>query len=205
MRTILAIVVIFAVGLTAADARRRQHHRYHGYANPTGQRANPLLLPSDRRPYGYVVPRDVRDPVAPEVPSQGAAELVPPSWQLQPADPNWDGHRYLSPDGSAWLSLYARPAEAERVAADMKAFAFIDGEEIISMSAQRDWIMVSGSKGDKIFYRKAVLACGGKSWHNLAFEYPTDAKGTMDAVASRSARALDNTRNDGCQVERASE
>ena len=192
MRTILAIVLILAALLTSADARRR--HRHHYYASPPAQRIDPSTLPRDQRP--YVVPRDARASMPPSVPSQGTAELVPPNWQLQPADPHWQGQRYRSPDGSAWLALYARPADAERVAADMKAFAFVDGEEIVSISAQRDWIAVAGSKGETFFYRKAVLACDGTSWHNLAFEYPADAKRTMDAVASRSARALDNTRNE---------
>jgi hypothetical protein len=36
---------------------------------------------------------------------------------------------------------------------------------------ESDWLAVSGIKGNKIFYRKAVIACGGKVWHHIAFEY----------------------------------
>jgi serine/threonine-protein kinase len=201
MRTIVAIVLILAGLLTSADARRR--HRNYQYVSPPAQPIDPSVLARDRR--SYAAPRGARDAPPPSVPSQGSAELIPTRWQRQPDDPNWQGQRYRSPDGSAWLSLYARPADGERIAAEMKAFAFVDGEEIISISAERDWIAVWGSKGEKMFYRKAVLSCGGQSWHNLAFEYPAEARASMDAVASRSARALDNTRNDGCQAEQRAE
>src|SRR5262245_24316932 len=201
MRTIVAIVLILAGLLTSADARRRYRHYY--YVSPPAERIDPSVLARDRRP--YAARRDARDSTPPSVPSQGTAELVPPRWQRQPDDPDWQGQRYRSPDGAAWLSLYARPADGERIAAEMKAFAFVDGEEIISITAERDWIAVWGSKGEKVFYRKAVLSCGGQSWHNLAFEYPSEAKAAMDAVAGRSARALDNTRNDGCQAEQRAE
>src|SRR5262245_8331642 len=159
MRTIVAIVLILAGLLTSADARRR--HRHYYYVNPPAQRidpsvADPSIAPRDRR--SYAAPRNARDAAPPSVPSQGSTELIPTRWQRQPDDPHWQGQRYRSPDGSAWLSLYARPADGERIAAEMKAFAFVDGEEIISISAERDWIAVSGSKGEKVFYRKAVLA-----------------------------------------------
>jgi serine/threonine-protein kinase len=58
--------------------------------------------------------------------------------------------------------------------------------------------VVSATKGDRIVYRKAVLACAGKSWHHVAFEYPQGQKRDMDAFITRAADALDHTENDGC-------
>ena len=39
---------------------------------------------------------------------------------------------------------------------------------------ERDWIAVSGFKRSRIYYRKAVVACEGKVWHYVEFEYPAD-------------------------------
>ena len=101
-----------------------------------------------------------------------AVRRFPAGWQLQPEDPNWKGKRYVSPDGAASLALYSALTEQEPIPAHKKSFAFVEGEELTFLQSERDWIVVSGLKGDRMFYRKAALACGGKSWHHVAFEYP---------------------------------
>ena len=128
-----------------------------------------------------------------------ATDLVPPEWRLQPPDPNWKGKRYVSPDDAAWFAAYATPVEQEPIGAHMRAIAFVDGEEITHLRGERDWIAVSGLKAERIFYRKAALACGGKSWRHVAFEYPAHAKRSMDEFVIRAARALDSSVNDGCE------
>ena len=54
------------------------------------------------------------------------------------------------------------------------------GEQITYQKRESDWGAISGFKGSKIFYRKAVLACGGTVWHAIAFEYPAARKREMD-------------------------
>src|SRR6476646_3577212 len=105
-----------------------------------------------------------------------AADLIPSGWQLQPADANWKGRRYFSPDGSAWLALYLSSADKDPVQKHMQTVAFADGEEVTYLRGERNWIVVSGLKDDHIFYRKAVLACGGTVWRHLALQYPAGAK-----------------------------
>ena len=73
----------------------------------------------------------------------------------------------------------------------MKSFAFVDGETITYLRGERSWIAVSGFKGSRIFYRKAVVACGGTIWKHIAFEYPTELKHEMDRFVVSAARALD--------------
>jgi serine/threonine-protein kinase len=66
----------------------------------------------------------------------------------------------------------------------MKSVAFADGEELTQVRGERNWIAVSGSRGDRIFYRHALLACAGDWWHHIAFEYPRNAKGEHDEFYS---------------------
>jgi hypothetical protein len=197
-RTIL-IVLILAFGVVEADARRRGHRSPRAY--PAVERYAPAVVPGARyrspsarygaAPTGrYESPRRTQD---------DASRLVPPGWQLQPPDPNWNGRRYLSPDGTASVAYYSAPTDQEPIAAHMKAIAFVDGEEITYLRGERDWIVVSSLKGDRIFYRKAALACGRKSWHHLAFEYPAEAKRNMDGLVTNVARALDDYENYGCE------
>ena len=44
--------------------------------------------------------------------------------------------------------------------------------------------MVSGTKGDRVFYRKAVLSCDGREavWHHIAREYPARMKPTYEPI-----------------------
>ena len=41
-----------------------------------------------------------------------------------------------------------------------------------------DWLALSGIKGNKIFYRKAVIACGGKVWHAHCLRVSRGAEAT---------------------------
>ncbi|SRR6266545_4354306 len=205
MRRTLLIVLILAFGVAEADARRRGHrHRPH-QAYPV-ERYAPPVVPGAR--YRSPPARHSAAPPgrfeSPQRAQDDAARLVPPGWQLQPPDPNWNGRRYLSPDGTASVAYYSSPTDQEPIAAHMKAIAFVDGEEITYLRGERDWIVVSGLKGDRIFYRKAALACGGKSWHHLAFEYPAAAKRNMDGLVTHVARALDDYENYGCEPPQSS-
>jgi hypothetical protein len=125
-------------------------------------------------------------------------QMIPPDWQLQPPDPNWKGKRYVAPDGVTSVAFYSTLAEQEPVRAQKKAFAYVDGEELTYLLSEPNSIVVSGLKADRGFYRKAALACGGSSWHHVAFEYPAEAKRIIEGLASEIARALDNYQNDGC-------
>ena len=65
-----------------------------------------------------------------------------------------------------------------------------------SLRGERTWVVVSGFKDSRIFYRKAILACAGKAWHHIAFEYPAELKTRMDVFVLAAAQALDNTQSD---------
>jgi hypothetical protein len=127
------------------------------------------------------------------------ADLVPPDWQLQPTDPNLKGQRFVSADGAAWLALFATPAEQQPIAKHMNAVAFVDGEQITHLHGEENSIEVSGLKADRSFYRKAVLACAGRVWHEVAFEYPTQTQGSISEFVNRAAKAVENSEDQGCE------
>lgn len=194
MRGALLIILITALGIGEVEARRHGHHRHH-HSRYVIQRYAPAPMLSGRR---YLPPPQT-DGATPSAHHEPPGQLVPPGWQLQPPDPNWNGRIYLSPDATASVTFYSRPRHQQPIAEKIKAFAFFDGEEINYLRAERDSIVVSGLKGDRMFYRKAVLACGGNSWHNMAFDYPVGVKSSMDDIVAHAARALDDHENTDCE------
>jgi hypothetical protein len=194
MRKLLIIALILVFGVTEADARRRHRHRHYAIE----RYAPPLIRDDDHRSL-ETIGRSALPRSAPGMRTQQApALLIPAGWQLQPTEPDWKGKRYVSPDGTATLALYAARTDQEPIPAHKKTFAFVEGEELTFLQSERDWIVVSGLKGDRMFYRKAALACGGKSWHHVAFEYPAEAKRSMEGVVTEAVRALDDYENTGC-------
>ena len=193
MGRILLIALILAVSATAADARRRHHYRWHrAPVMMIAPGVPPMEMPREMRDgremRGLDLPRGERRD----------SGFIPAGWQLQPADPNFSGRRYMAPDGSAWLALYSAPADKDKVAAHLKEVAFAEGEEVTYLRGARDWLAVSGLKGDRVYYRKAALACGGTQWRHIAFEYPQDQKPTLDRMVERAAQAFDRLAEDSC-------
>jgi hypothetical protein len=197
MQKAVLILLLVALGVSSAQARHRHHRHHRGGEVYPQQQVIPLFGRQSPSEYdtGLLPVRLGFDAGAGEV----VAGLLPQDWRLMPADPNWKGLRYVSPDGSSWVALYATQVGEESLAAHMKAVAFVDGEQMTYVRGERDWLVVSGLKDDRVFYRKAALACGGHSWHHVAFEYPVDAKRKMDAVVMRLARGLDRAGNVDCQ------
>jgi hypothetical protein len=174
------------MGVDAADARRRRHH-HRSYAIEAPMEA--AVAPdfdSDSRGNRRASRRS-----PPTV-----AALVPRDWQAEPQNPDWNGKRFLSPDGTSWLAVYRAPALDEPIANHMRSIIFAKDETITYLRGERTWVAVSGFKDSRIFYRKAVLACAGKAWHHIAFEYPAELKTKIDALVISAAQALDNTRSD---------
>ena len=182
MRRLVLIALILAFTASTADARRR-HHRGYIYL----RHAPVMMVPPAAAEMARAAPGRIESP----------AQLVPRDWQLQPPDPNWQGRRYLAPDGSAWLALYSTNA-ANDASARFKAVAFADGEEVTYLRGERDRMTVSGLKDDRIFYRKVILACGGTQWRHVALEYPAEAKTKFDRYVENVSRGFERIADDGC-------
>jgi hypothetical protein len=193
MRRVLLFVLILVSTPGLAEARRywawgffspphayRHEHHHHGHA----RRNTHATVRSDRA----------------EGHTYTTAQLVPPDWQLQPTDPTLIGQRFVSPDGEGSLALYATPAQKEPIAKHMNAIAFVEGEQITHLQGEKNWIEVSGLKADRSFYRKAVLACDGRVWHEVTFEYPTQSQDRISEFVRRAAEAVRNSEDQGCEA-----
>jgi serine/threonine-protein kinase len=122
--------------------------------------------------------------------------IIPRDWTLLTPKPNeW---RAVSPRKDAWLSLYATPAEGS-VSFHLRQWGVSAGDRVTYQQQGQGWTVVSGYTADnRIFYRKTMLACGGRKWHNLTFEYPASDKRAMDEFVTRASYALGAYSGAGC-------
>jgi hypothetical protein len=187
MRGILLILLTLACAAGSADARR---HRYHW-------RYYDAVMPADTARESEPAPARS---ASPEPRAESRSRLVPADWREEPADPQLKGQRFVSPDGNASFIAYTVPASDEDIAGHMKAVAFGDSEQVTYLRGERTWIAVSGFKQGRIFYRAAVLACGGDRWHHIAFDYPAAAKPEMRDFVERASTTVRNSENSWCDV-----
>ena len=58
-------------------------------------------------------------------------------------------------------------------------------EEITYQPRGRSWFVLSGYRGDQIYYEKVMFSCGGRVVNILAIAYPTSERGHFDRVVER--------------------
>ena len=123
--------------------------------------------------------------------------IIPQDWKAVPPPHDSNARGFISPDGNSKIVLYARPA-SRPAAAHLARLRSVRGGQVAYERQGRSWIVVSGFFGNRIFYRKAMLACGGTSWHYLEFEYPAAQKRAFDRFVTRSSAALGAYARIGC-------
>jgi serine/threonine-protein kinase len=124
--------------------------------------------------------------------------IIPHDWRAVPPPEGLNARGFVSPDRNSKIVLYAKPA-TRPVAAQLARLRTVRGGDITYEREGRTWIVVSGFKGNRIFYRKAMLACGGRAWHYLEFEYPANQKHAFDRFVTLSSRALAVYGRSGCE------
>lgn len=109
-----------------------------------------------------------------------------------PAPDNGDGQRFESADGRASLTVFAGNNVERRTLRQLIQAAESDatGERITYRKAGRSWFVISGFRGDDVFYRKLLLSEGGRVGHTVELVYPAAEKATYDRLTARIANSL---------------
>src|SRR5262245_35933650 len=121
----------------------------------------------------------------------GATAEVPATWKAGEPPANDDGLEFTSPDGQASIIVSGMLNIDDTVD---EAFASreepLEGETITYKHRDKHSIVISGTRGDRIFYRKSILACRNEVWDSLSIEYPASQKQAFDAIVTHLARTL---------------
>jgi hypothetical protein len=124
-------------------------------------------------------------------------QIVPGDWTVLPPAKSKEW-RAVSPRKDAWLTLYAA-ATKDSPSTHLGRWGVNPGDRVSYARHGGQWSVVSGYTPDRrIFYRETMLACGGRQWHNLEFEYPARDKARMDRFVDRASHALGAYGSAGC-------
>jgi len=116
--------------------------------------------------------------------------VVPNSWKLLPRDPHSPGRRFVSPSGDAWLRYFAVSVDPGAANSNTDQLTPLPTERVTYERRGVGWLVSSGYRGDRIFYRKAILACNGTKWRHIEFEYPASEKRLFDNFVTRTSLAM---------------
>jgi serine/threonine-protein kinase len=120
----------------------------------------------------------------------GTTAQYPAGWTMGPPPQNNDGREFSSPDKRASIviaGIFSTLPREDEIASRAKPE---DGETITYAKRGAGWIVVSGTKGDIIFYRKSTLTCGDTIWNDLSIEYPAADKAKYDALVEHVSASL---------------
>ena len=120
----------------------------------------------------------------------GQSADFPAGWKMQPPPENDDGRIFVSPDGKAKVIIFGNWAMQSRAEEMADALAPHDGRTVTYSKRGANWVVVSGTQGDLIFYEKRMLSCKDQLWSNLYIEYPAADKTKYDAMVAHIAASL---------------
>jgi hypothetical protein len=115
---------------------------------------------------------------------------VPADWTMGPEPGNDDGRRFTSPDGRAEIAVYGNFADIATQDELAAALEPSEGERITYKKREVHWVVASGTKGDRIFYRKTLLSCGDTVANHVSIEYPAADKAKYDPLVAHLAASL---------------
>lgn len=116
----------------------------------------------------------------------------PSIFKMQPPPDADDGRRFQSADG-ADFTVSASYAAMDYTLATYRDFIvhnLAPGSTIIYETRGKNWFVVSGTRGDRIFYEKHLLSHKGEMNEDLVISYPAALRATYDPIVARMAKSL---------------
>ncbi|MDX8529723.1 hypothetical protein RFM41_10245 [Mesorhizobium sp. VK25A] len=111
--------------------------------------------------------------------------------ERMPEPENGDGLEWHSTDGAsvACYGSYNALGDTPKSLVENEKSSPESGEKITYSKAGKNWAVLSGTKGDKIFYRRSVF---GKedAIHSVFIEYPAALKAKYDPLVGAIAASL---------------
>jgi hypothetical protein len=122
----------------------------------------------------------------------GTAIEYPAFFKAGPPPVNGDGLEFKSPDGgdfsvfAAYNTLNFNLAQFEE-----SVIKSLDADERVTYKANGDnWFVISGTKGDDIFYERHLLAGGGQLTEGFVITYPARLKQKYDPIVARMSASF---------------
>lgn len=116
-----------------------------------------------------------------------------PASVFQPQDgvANEDGRAFVSPDGKARLLVGTFDNTAEFDLPAYRDYLLKENYKGAKLDYERTtpkWFVISGTRGDTMFYERVSFTCGGKLVNSWAMLYPIAERRLYDRVVEAVAR-----------------
>lgn len=118
----------------------------------------------------------------------GFTIAVPPGFEASEPPTNGDGIHYTSPDGRSRLTMYGSNASGMTIKEYYEELATGLGVEPTYSRLADNWFVLSGQKGDTIFYTKVFVGSG--SLNTFTFEYPAEQADQYRSMTDQLARSF---------------
>lgn len=120
----------------------------------------------------------------------------------QPPPANGDGESFASSDGTMTLSIFGSFIVLTDDFLSYRDYrlsiAREDGVEITYTASDKNWLVYSGKKDERIYYFKMISACEGTAASHVALSYPVSRKAEMDKIAAHIAKSLRSEKGSEC-------
>jgi hypothetical protein len=116
----------------------------------------------------------------------------PDLFKMQPPPDADDGRKFKSANG-AEFTVSASYGGIDFTLATYHDFIVqhLDPGSVVTYEARgKNWFVVSGTVGDKIFYEKHRLSHGAEMTEDFVISYPAVAKQTYDPIVARMAKSF---------------
>ncbi len=116
----------------------------------------------------------------------------PDQFKAAPPPDADDGRTFSSPDG-AEFSVYASYNASDFDLAAYEDFILknLDQGRVVTYKARGgNWFVISGTKGDSVFYERHLLSHGGRMTEGFSMAYLAAAKPAYDSIVARMARSF---------------
>jgi len=116
----------------------------------------------------------------------------PDQFKAKPPPGADDGRKFTSADGAAF-SVWASYNASDFSLAKYQDFTLqnLDPAQVVTYKAQGgSWFVISGTKGDSIFYERHLLSHGGQMTEGFSTTYPAAAKQIYDPIVARMAKSF---------------
>jgi hypothetical protein len=110
---------------------------------------------------------------------------------VEPPAANGDGREFRADDGAGlWISGSYGPSVVTETFQEYKAWLLkhADLDRVTYKAEGKNWLVLSGTKGTSIVYRKIIEGCGAA--HEVRLEYASQDKRLYDPVVVRLSQLL---------------
>lgn len=128
----------------------------------------------------------------PSVCSAASPNFVPRGWKRADPGSNRSKIRFRSPDGSAALTMRDLTSSEQSPAGIIQPKP---GEEVTYQTRGQNWWVLSGYRGEDIFYRRASFACDHRRVHVIELVYPRSLKRQFDPIVTSISHQLGSYRD----------